>query len=190
MCVTPESTALVLDLEDRLDLDGDAAGERGSCPQRSNHFARLAEDFDHQVGEAVDHLGLLGEVGRAVDHAQHLDQPDDLVERGRAGCGWSRGSPGRSGGRRRVLLRHPCRRRPGRRSRSRRIRAGRGRRHRASRRTGWPSRRWPRASVRGNSSFSSARRASAPMSSFPNQRLRWRRIHTIRRNSLTERPRN
>ena len=47
--------------------------------------ARLAEDVLHQVGVPVDHLGLVGELGRRVDHAQRLDQPDDLVERAEVG---------------------------------------------------------------------------------------------------------
>ena len=41
---------------------------------------RLAEHLDHQVGEAVDHLGLVAEAVRRVHHAQHLDDAADLVE--------------------------------------------------------------------------------------------------------------
>jgi len=42
--------------------------------------AALPEDFDHQVGEAVDHLGLVAEALGGVDHPQHLDDALDLVE--------------------------------------------------------------------------------------------------------------
>ena len=43
----------------------------------------FAEDLDHEIGKAVDHLGLLGEVGRGIDHAQRLDDAGHAIERDR-----------------------------------------------------------------------------------------------------------
>src|SRR5213593_1023215 len=42
--------------------------------------AVLAEDLDHEIGESVDHLGLIAEAFGGVHHAQHLDDALDLVE--------------------------------------------------------------------------------------------------------------
>ena len=64
----------------------------------------LAEHLRHQFREAVDDLRLILEVRRAVDHAERLDQPLDLVERAerrRAPC---RGCSGRPPGRLLALL--------------------------------------------------------------------------------------
>ena len=71
----------VLHLEDGLDLDGDPAGQGGDPECAPCRLAGFSEDLDHQVGEAVDDLGVIDEVGRAVDQPEDLDQPDDLVER-------------------------------------------------------------------------------------------------------------
>ena len=43
-------------------------------------LAALAEHGDEQVGAAVDHLGLVAELGHRVDHSQHLDDVLDPVE--------------------------------------------------------------------------------------------------------------
>ena len=42
--------------------------------------ASVAEDFDEEVGAAVDDFGLVAEVGGAVDHAKDLHDADDAVE--------------------------------------------------------------------------------------------------------------
>jgi hypothetical protein len=42
--------------------------------------AAIAEHLDEQVGAAVDHLGLVAELGHGVDHAQHLDDALDAIE--------------------------------------------------------------------------------------------------------------
>eukprot|EP01137_Pigoraptor_chileana_P028249 Opistho-2@11896 len=42
--------------------------------------AAIAEDLGQQLGAAVGHQVLLGEVGRAVDQAHHLDDAADLVQ--------------------------------------------------------------------------------------------------------------
>ena len=38
--------------------------------------APLAQHGDEQVGAAVDHLGLVGELRHGIDHAQHLEHLD------------------------------------------------------------------------------------------------------------------
>ena len=48
--------------------------------------AVLAEHLHHQVGEAVDDLGLLAEALDRVHHAQHLDDPLHLVEAAQQPC--------------------------------------------------------------------------------------------------------
>src|SRR5215831_8683661 len=70
----------LLHLEDHLDLDGYAAGQLGHPHRRARVATLLAEDLDHEIGEAVDDLGLLAEALGRVDHAQHLDDALDLVE--------------------------------------------------------------------------------------------------------------
>src|SRR5215471_15692839 len=74
------SRSALLHLEDHLDLDGDAAGQLGHPYRRARVPALLAEDLDHEIGEAVDDFGLLAEALGGVDHAQHLDDTLDLVE--------------------------------------------------------------------------------------------------------------
>ena len=53
----------ILDLKDRLDFDGDPAGQAAHADGAPGADARLAEDVFHQVGVAVDDLGVLGEFG-------------------------------------------------------------------------------------------------------------------------------
>ena len=36
-------------------------------------------DFGEEVARSVDHIGMLLEIARAVDHPEHLDHPLDLV---------------------------------------------------------------------------------------------------------------
>ena len=43
--------------------------------------ARLAEHRDEQVRATVDHLGMIGEIRRGVDHAEQLDDAPDAGER-------------------------------------------------------------------------------------------------------------
>ena len=46
---------------------------RTPTPARAKHVGK-------QFATAVDHRRLLGELGRAVDHAEDLDYPADAVE--------------------------------------------------------------------------------------------------------------
>ena len=69
-----------LDLSDELDLDGHVARQRVGAHRRARVDASLAEDGAQQLGGAVEDLGLLREVGRAVDEADHLDDPLHAVE--------------------------------------------------------------------------------------------------------------
>ena len=74
-----------LDLRDELNLDGHVARQRVGAHGRARVDASLAEDGTQQLGAAVEDLGLLRELGRAVDEADHLDDPLHLVE-----VAWSR----------------------------------------------------------------------------------------------------
>src|SRR5262245_47278384 len=80
--MTAEVTgASQLDRKDRLDLDRDLAGQRAHADGGAGMAPGIAEHFDEQVGAAVDHLGLVGELGHGVDHAEQLDHVVDAVER-------------------------------------------------------------------------------------------------------------
>src|SRR6267378_4704865 len=68
------------DLDDRLDLDRDAVGQRSHADGRAGVLALVAEHLDEQVRAAVDHLGLVGELRRAVHHAEQLHHALDAVE--------------------------------------------------------------------------------------------------------------
>src|SRR6185437_443711 len=67
----------IADLENRLDLDRDVVGQRAHAHGRAGMDAIRAEYFGEQVGAAVDDLGVIGEIGRRVDHAEQLDHPPD-----------------------------------------------------------------------------------------------------------------
>ena len=41
---------------------------------------RIAKDFDQKIGTAVDHLGLVGEVGCRIDEASQLDHPHHPIQ--------------------------------------------------------------------------------------------------------------
>src|ERR1051326_6408558 len=43
--------------------------------------AGVAEDFDEQIGAAVDHFRRVVELRRRIDHAEELDDVIDAVER-------------------------------------------------------------------------------------------------------------
>src|SRR5262249_29576841 len=85
-CRSRADRSALLHLEDHLDLDGDAAGQLGHPHRRARVATLLAEDLDHEIGEAVDDLGLLAEALGRVDHAQHLDDALDLVEAAQHGA--------------------------------------------------------------------------------------------------------
>ena len=72
----------LLDFKNTLDLDGHVPGQRVVPDRTPSTDARvLAEHVLHQLREPVDHLRLVEEVVRAVDHAVGLEQPLHLVER-------------------------------------------------------------------------------------------------------------
>src|SRR5512143_2244283 len=66
--------------ENRIDLDG--GGERKA--RAANGDARVAplvaENLDEEIRGAVQHFGMVGEVGRCVDKAVQAQQLDDAVE--------------------------------------------------------------------------------------------------------------
>src|SRR6059036_1016525 len=61
MRVPRDRVARLLDLENHLDLDGDAGGQLGHPDGRPGVPAVFAENLDHEVREAVDHLRLVAE---------------------------------------------------------------------------------------------------------------------------------
>jgi hypothetical protein len=59
--------------QDGLDFHGHAMRERPHADRRTGMASWLAEHLDEQIGAPVDHLGVVGEVGLRVDHAEQLD---------------------------------------------------------------------------------------------------------------------
>src|SRR5690606_20315339 len=68
------------DLEDAVDLDRDAEGQRFGADGHAGVLAGLAEDLGHQIRGAVDHPRLFREVGGAVDQPEQLDHTGHAVE--------------------------------------------------------------------------------------------------------------
>ena len=70
-----------LDLENRFDLDRDIAGKRPHPDGATSPYAGFfAEDVSEQFAAPVDHRRMMLEIGRTVDHAQHLDHTHNTVE--------------------------------------------------------------------------------------------------------------
>src|SRR6202140_3586116 len=69
------------DFEDRLDLDRCAERQLSHPDRAAGVLTALAEHLNEQVGRAVDHRRLFGEVGRAVDETGELHNLIDVVER-------------------------------------------------------------------------------------------------------------
>lgn len=67
-------------LKNHLNLDGDVAGEGAHTDGAAGGSTVLAPDFHHQIAETVDNLGVILEIGRAVDHSQNLDDADDPIQ--------------------------------------------------------------------------------------------------------------
>ena len=67
-------------LKNHLDLDGDVAGEGAHAHGAAGGSAVLAPDFDHQIAETVDDLGVILEIGGAIDHSQNFDDADDPIQ--------------------------------------------------------------------------------------------------------------
>src|ERR1700722_2860880 len=69
-------------LEHRFDLDRDAERQRGHSDRGAGMLSRVAENLDHQVRGAVDHLRHVDEPRHAVDktaEAQHLLDPVEVA---------------------------------------------------------------------------------------------------------------
>src|ERR1700729_973931 len=76
---------LCLDLQNGLDLDHDAVWQRTHADGRTRMAPRFAEHLDHEVGTAVDDLGMIAEIRLGIDHAEKLDHRLDarkLADRG------------------------------------------------------------------------------------------------------------
>src|SRR5680860_438926 len=68
------------DLHDQLDLDGGVERQHRHADRRACVPTRLTEDLAEQLGDAVGHQGLAGEVGSGSDEHDHLDDPLDRGE--------------------------------------------------------------------------------------------------------------
>ena len=60
---------LISHFSNHLDLHGDAGWQRSHPYRRAGVAPFVTEDFHHQVGKSVYNLGMLSEIGHAVDHA-------------------------------------------------------------------------------------------------------------------------
>src|SRR5206468_2548944 len=68
-------------LENALHLNGDVPRQRAHPDGAARPDTGIvAEHFGHQLRETVDHLRLILEVRRGIDHAQRLHQALDAVE--------------------------------------------------------------------------------------------------------------
>ena len=98
--------ALRTDLEDRLDLDGRPARQRGHADGAADADARvLAEHVGQQFAAAVDHGRLAFELRRAGDQAEDFHHADDPIETAELGAkGGENAEPGQACGRETGLL--------------------------------------------------------------------------------------
>src|SRR5689334_23172809 len=70
--VAADPSACLPDGDDDLDLDRNSAGQRAHADGGARMPAALTEDFDKQIGTAVDDFGVVLEIRHRVDHPQHL----------------------------------------------------------------------------------------------------------------------
>src|SRR5712675_3143610 len=68
------------DRDDEFDLHRYSAGQRAHADGRARVAAAVAEHLDKKIGAAVDHLRVILEIGRGIDHAEHLDDVLDAIE--------------------------------------------------------------------------------------------------------------
>ena len=67
-----QSTTELADLEDRVDFDREAKGERRRANGEAGVAPTITEHRDHKVGCAVDDLGMIREIGGAIDEPAQL----------------------------------------------------------------------------------------------------------------------
>ena len=70
----------LFDFDDHFDFDRDVAREDVGSNGTACADAVVAEDFGHEFAEAVDDLGLFGEVVGRVDEAENFDDAFDAIE--------------------------------------------------------------------------------------------------------------
>src|SRR5690606_24290156 len=75
-----------LDLEDGVNFHGAVAGQRAGAKCEAGMAAAVAQHVDHQIGGAIDHLWMIGEVRHRVDEAAELHAAPDALEVTAAGC--------------------------------------------------------------------------------------------------------
>ena len=71
----------LFDLHDHRNLDARVEGEGSGADGQAGVPAFVAKNFNKQVGATVDHLGLIGEVRRAVYKSFHPHDALHAVER-------------------------------------------------------------------------------------------------------------
>src|SRR5690349_14201367 len=75
----------LLDLEHGFDFDRDVVGQTRNAERSARMAAGFAEDFDEQIGAAVDHGRVLAEIGSRLHEAKHLHDAANAVERSEGG---------------------------------------------------------------------------------------------------------
>ena len=73
------------ELKDRLDLDRSIARQARATDSKARMTPGLAHRLNHQIGGAVDDLGMIAEVGRAGDEAAELQAAAELAQIAAAG---------------------------------------------------------------------------------------------------------
>src|SRR5712692_5763104 len=73
------------DFDNGFNLDREAARQAAHADRRARMAPDIAEQFDHQVGGAVDYLRHVGELRRAVDKPAEPQNAADPVEIATAG---------------------------------------------------------------------------------------------------------
>ena len=68
------------DGDDDFDLDRDAGWQRANADRRAGVPTRVAKDLDEKIRATIDDLRVVLEIGRGVDHPEHIDDPLDSIE--------------------------------------------------------------------------------------------------------------
>src|SRR3569623_1350005 len=77
----PSAAARLYERDDRLDLDGNPGRQARRPARAARRQPGLAAHLHHQVRTPVDDGRMIGEHGRRVDEAEHLDDPRNAIER-------------------------------------------------------------------------------------------------------------
>src|SRR5512145_2432679 len=70
----------LFDLYDHLDLDRDAHRQRAHADRGARVLSLVAKHLHEEIGAAVDHLRMVLELSRRVDHAELLPHDCEQIE--------------------------------------------------------------------------------------------------------------